>query len=204
MRTGTHPLLLMRLTGGSANACRPAGHGRLNRQKKLEAGIRRGKARVRRAKAKARAAWFRVRDLRAERDEFAPPWLADPRSPPASGRPGTSGLVTMEVGHKRHYNNGEAEFMPRSPVGLVVMVTHRDKVGYFGFNRDWDPAKPYTWAEYEGFVHDDWIEEIGARSYSTPDGALQYLCDLLLTEQLREDARRINPKLVSGGPPGAR
>ena len=168
---------------------------RLNRQKKLEAGIRRGKARVRRAKAKARAAWFRVRDLRAERDEIRATMAGGPQESASVGETGHLCAVTMEVGHKRHYNNGEAEFMLDPLSDSVVMVTHRDKVGYFGFNRDWDPAKPYTWAEYEGFVHDDGIEEIGARSYSTPDGALQYLCDLLLTEQLREDARRINPEV---------
>ena len=104
-------------------------------------------------------------------------------------------VVAMEVGQKRHYNNGDAEFMLEPLSDSVVRVTHREQTAFFGFNRDWEPSKPYTWADYEGFVHDDGIEGRGIWKYCTPDAALRYLCNRMLTKQHREDARRINPEL---------
>ena len=45
---------------------------------------------------------------------------------------------------KRHYNNGEGEFILDPLSDSVVKVTHRDQTGYFGINREWDVARAYT------------------------------------------------------------
>ena len=45
---------------------------------------------------------------------------------------------------KRHYNNGEAEFMLDPVNDAVVKVTHRNQVGWIGISLDWDVQRPYT------------------------------------------------------------
>ena len=45
---------------------------------------------------------------------------------------------------KRHYNNGEAEFMLDPVNDTVVKVTHRNQVGWIGISLDWDVQRPYT------------------------------------------------------------
>jgi hypothetical protein len=93
----------------------------------------------------------------------------------------------------RHYNNGEAEFIlePLSP--SLVKVTHRGQVGWFGINLDWDVDFPYGYVTYESFIQEDGISGRGLAS-STPDGALQSLCRLMLGHQRREDSQRVNPE----------
>ena len=94
---------------------------------------------------------------------------------------------------KRHYNNGEAEFIlePLSP--SVVQVTHREQVAYFGTNLNWDVLRPYAWTTLEYQVQDDGIG--GAVLWAaTPDDALRALCRSLVSSQRREDSRRINPE----------
>ena len=76
----------------------------------------------------------------------------------------------------------------------VVKVTHRDQVGYFGFNKKWDPSSPYTHTDYKGFVSDDGMEVMTIFSYSSPGAALNSLCDSMLRDQRKEDARRTNPE----------
>ena len=68
----------------------------------------------------------------------------------STGRTEDTGVVAMRVGQKRHYNKGEGEFMLEPLSDSVVRVTHRDQVGYFGFNRDWEPYSPYTYTDYGG------------------------------------------------------
>lgn len=94
---------------------------------------------------------------------------------------------------KRHYDHGGAVFVLDPLSDSVVRVTHRDQVGYFGFNRNWDPSMPYTRAGTETSVHDDGIAGF-VHSFSTPDAALKSLCDSMLRDQRREDARQINPE----------
>ena len=94
---------------------------------------------------------------------------------------------------KRHYNNGEAEFIlePLSP--SVVQVTHREQVAYFGTNLNWDVLRPYAWTTLEYQVQADGIG--GAVLWAaTPDDALRALCRSLVSSQRREDSRRINPE----------
>lgn len=94
---------------------------------------------------------------------------------------------------KTHYNYRDSVFILQPLSESVVRVTHRDQMGYFGFNRQWDPSQPYTRAGTATSVHDDGIEGF-AYSFSTPDAALTSLCDSMLRDQRREDARRINPE----------
>ena len=49
---------------------------------------------------------------------------------------------------KRHYNNGDAEFILETVSDAVVRVTHGEQTGYFGLRIDWDPARPYVRVQY--------------------------------------------------------
>ena len=98
---------------------------------------------------------------------------------------------------RRHYNHLDAEFIlePLSP--SVVKVMHRDQVGYFGINRDWNVLRPYAWSIFESQVHDDGVENIFS-SGTTPDEALQKLARSMLQDQTKEDSQRINPEERKG------
>lgn len=93
---------------------------------------------------------------------------------------------------KRHYNNGNGEFILEPLSGSLVKVTHRDQTGYFGINRNWDVAEPYTYTTMEIGVDDDGVESI--LGYSSPKSALDALCYSMLTDQRKEDSKRINPE----------
>ena len=93
---------------------------------------------------------------------------------------------------KRHYNNGDGEFILEPLSDSLVKVTHRDQMGYFGINKKWDVAKPYTYTTFDFQVADDGIE--GIFSYRTAQAALDQLCHSMLTDQRKEDSRRINPE----------
>lgn len=93
-----------------------------------------------------------------------------------------------------HYNYRDAVFILNPLSESVVRVTHRDQTGYFGFNRKWDPTSPYTLAYSEYSVHSDGIDGGVIFSYSSPDAALKALCDSMLSDQRKEDARRTNPE----------
>ena len=73
----------------------------------------------------------------------------------------------------------------------VVRVTHREQTGYFGVAKDGEAARPYTWTT---LTPDADEVDGGVVSYSTPESALDPLCDLLLNKQHNEDSRRINPE----------
>ena len=93
---------------------------------------------------------------------------------------------------KRHYNNGNGEFILEPLTDSVVRVTHRDQTGYFGISKNWDVAEPYTYTTGERWADDGGVESI--IGYSSPKGALDALCYSMLTYQRREDSRRINPE----------
>ena len=99
-----------------------------------------------------------------------------------------------EMNEKTDYNYQGAVFILEALSESVVRVNHRDQVGYFGFNKNWDPSRPYTHTDYKGFVSDDGIEGTIIFSYSSPDAALKSLCDSMLRNQQKEDARRTNPE----------
>ncbi len=94
---------------------------------------------------------------------------------------------------RRHYNNGEAEFILEPVNDAVVKVAHKDQVGWVGISLDWDVQRPYTSTTLPSQLRDDGIN--GALfEYTTPDDALRALCARLLAQQRREDSRRINPE----------
>ena len=94
---------------------------------------------------------------------------------------------------RRHYNNGEAEFIMEPVNDAVVKVIHRDQTGWFGISRDWDPQQPYTETTVSSFIRDDGIGGIGFL-YASPDDALRALCTSLLNMQRKQDSRRVNPE----------
>ena len=94
---------------------------------------------------------------------------------------------------KRHYNNGEAEFMLDPVNDAVVRVTHRNQVGWIGISLDWDVQRPYTFTTSPAQISDDGLDGVVFR-YSTPDEALKSLCTMLLDDQGREDSQRVNPE----------
>ena len=123
----------------------------------------------------------------SEPDDRQDPEPAEVSSPAVSSE-------NQQMNEKTHYNYRDAVFILDPLSESVVKVTHRDQVGYFGFNRKWDPSRPYTHTDYKGFVNDDGIEGMTIFSYSSPDAALKALCDSMLRDQRREDARRTNPE----------
>ena len=94
---------------------------------------------------------------------------------------------------KRHYNNGEAEFMLDPVNDAVVKVTHRNQVGWIGISLGWEVQRPYTFTTSPDQISDDGLDGLVFR-YSTPDEALKSLCTMLLTKQRREDSQRVNPE----------
>ena len=100
----------------------------------------------------------------------------------------------QEMKEKTHYNYRDAVFILEPLSESVVKVTHRDQTGYFGFNRKWNPSRPYTTTNSDYAVNDEGIDGMAFFSYSSPDASLKALCDSMLRDQRREDARRINPE----------
>ena len=94
---------------------------------------------------------------------------------------------------KRHYNNGDGEFILEPLSDSLVAVTHRDQTGYFGLNKEWDVNSPFAQTRMESAAHEDGISGT-VLGYLTPEGALKSLCRLMLTNQSKEDSKRINPE----------
>ena len=94
---------------------------------------------------------------------------------------------------KRHYNNGDGEFILEPLSDSLVKVTHRDQTGYFGINRKWDVARPYAYTTWATEVDNEGIDAFLGSS-RTPKEALDSLCFSMLTDQRKEDSRRINPE----------
>ena len=124
-----------------------------------------------------------------------PPDPDDQQDPePAEVSSAAINAEDREMNEKTDYNYQGAVFILEALSESVVRVTHRDQVGYFGFNKNWDPSSPYTHTDYRGFVSDDGIEGMTVFSYFSPDAALKSLCDSMLRHQRKEDARRTNPE----------
>ena len=51
---------------------------------------------------------------------------------------------------KRHYNNGDGEFILEPLSASLVKVTHREQTGYFGISKNWDVAQPYSYTTRNG------------------------------------------------------
>ena len=115
-----------------------------------------------------------------------------------SDEPEVSGPVVhageLQLQERRRYYHEGAEFILEPLSDSVVRVTHREQTGYFGFNRKWDPSRPYTRCRIEAVVRSDGIDGSSIVSYSTPDDALDDLCHAMLDDQRVEDSRRINPE----------
>ncbi len=94
---------------------------------------------------------------------------------------------------KRHYNNGDGEFILEHLSDKLVKVTHRDQTGYFGINKEWDVSRPYAQTTMASDAHEDGISG-SIIAFSTPEDALKALCGLMLTAQRKEDSKRINPE----------
>ena len=101
-------------------------------------------------------------------------------------------IIWSRMMKKRHYNNGDGEFILEPISDSLVRVTHRDQTGYFGINRNWDVAIPYTYTTWEHQIDDDGIA--GTFGYRTAQAALDQLCFVMLTDQRQEDSKRINPE----------
>ena len=94
---------------------------------------------------------------------------------------------------KRHYNYQDREFILEPLSDSLVKVTHRDQTGYLGMNTEWDARKPFAWTKWRDQTSDDGVND-GFWGYPTPDRALESLCDILLSDQSKEDSKRINPE----------
>ncbi len=127
--------------------------------------------------------------------DAAPSIPDDQQAPePAEVSSAANAAKDRDMNEKTDYNYQGAVFILEALSESVVRVKHRDQVGYFGFNKNWDPSSPYTHTDYKGFVSDDGIEGMAIFSYSSPDAALKSLCDSMLRNQRKEDARRTNPE----------
>ena len=93
---------------------------------------------------------------------------------------------------KRHYNNGNGEFILEPLSDSLVKVTHRDQTGYFGINKNWDVAQPYAYTTSKDRVDDDGVDAMWGEH--SPRAALDSLCRSMLTDQRKEDSKRINPE----------
>lgn len=93
---------------------------------------------------------------------------------------------------KRHYNNGDGEFILEPLSDSLVKVTHRDQTGYLGISKNWDVAEPYSYTTWEIGVDDDGVDAMFG--YRSPKAALDSLCRLMLTDQRKKDSERINPE----------
>ena len=86
------------------------------------------------------------------------------------------------------------EFILEAISDSVVKVTHREQIGYFGVNRNWDPMAPYTLTQNKASVHADGIEGFSINSYARPSVALETLCGWMLENQRKLDASRDSPE----------
>ena len=93
---------------------------------------------------------------------------------------------------KQHHSRG-ADFTLEYLSHSVIQVTHREHVGWFGINTDWDVLRPYAWTRHQSNVTNDGIhgEILWAE---TPDEALDSLCISMLTDQRKVDSGKINPE----------
>ena len=85
------------------------------------------------------------RSARRQQSDASQPVRGDSQH---SGEPEVSAPVVRagepQTQERRRYNHQDAEFILEPISDSVVRVTHREQAGYFGFNRKWNPSRPYT------------------------------------------------------------
>ena len=91
-----------------------------------------------------------------------------------------------------NYEFGQVQVVLQRLSESLIEVTYRDQVGYLGLVKDFDAGKPYGWSSIESGVSEDGIAY--AMHYSTPESALSDLCRIMLSDQRKEDSKRINPE----------
>ena len=90
------------------------------------------------------------------------------------------------------YEFGRAQVTLRRLSESLIKVTYRDQVGYLGLVKDFDAGKPYGWSATGSGVSEDGVAY--GMHYSTPESALSDLCRIMLSDQRKEDSKRINPE----------
>ena len=99
---------------------------------------------------------------------------------------------SRDIMKKRHYNNGNGEFVLEPLSDSLVKVIHRDQTGYLGIVKDWDASAPFASTTSTFQVKDEEIDTYFG--HSTPEGALNWLCRSMLSDQRKVDSKRINPE----------
>ena len=131
----------------------------------------------------------------SDRGDSQPPGMAEeeygPNDDPTT--PEDIASVPDPAGQSYITQRGE-EFILEAISDSVVKVTHREQIGYFGVNRNWDPLAPYTLTQNKASVHADGIDGSSIISYARPGGALKTLCGWMLESQRKLDAGRDSPE----------
>ena len=91
-----------------------------------------------------------------------------------------------------NYEFGQVQFVLQRLSESLIEVTYRDQVGYLGLVKDFDAGKPYGWSPTRSGVSEDGLAY--GMHYSTPESALSDLCRIMLSNQRKEDSKRINPE----------
>ena len=91
-----------------------------------------------------------------------------------------------------HYDFARMQVTLQRLSESLIKVTYRDQVGYLGLVKDFDAGRPYGWSVSESGVSEDGLAY--AMHYSTPESALSDLCRIMLSDQRKEDSKRINPE----------
>ena len=131
----------------------------------------------------------------SDRGDSQPPGMAEEEHGPTNDPTTPQDIASVPDPVSQSYitQRGE-EFILEAISNSVVKVTHREQIGYFGVNRNWDPAAPYTLTRNRASVHADGIEGYSITSYAKPGGALKTLCGWMLEGQRKLDAGRDSPE----------
>lgn len=117
----------------------------------------------------------------------------NPQDPPgATGGPeDTTGSQSS-----RSYSLKAKEFILEPISEALVRVTFRQQQGYFGMALKWNPQKPYAWSTWSPKYTTPNPEglEMTFHRATSPDEALEQLCNQLLQDQQQADAASINPE----------
>ena len=131
----------------------------------------------------------------SDRGDSQPPSMAEEEpGPPDDPLPSEALTTVPDLAGQSHITQRGEEFILEAISDSVVKVTHREQTGYFGVNRNWDPAAPYTLTQSTAMVHADGIEGSSIISYTKPGGALKTLCGWMLENQRKLDVSRDNPE----------
>ena len=104
---------------------------------------------------------------------------------------GTDRITWSRKMTKRHYNNGDGEFVLEPLSDSLVKVTHRDQTGYFGIKRT-GTSTARMHAPYWSSRRTSMASPTPIWGYTTPERALESLCTMILTDQRKKNSKRIN------------